>query len=342
MDLLKQIDAAPGSVEKLKALSIDPSPDLPVLSAKIKLLWQCNLSCRFCELPTPSSPMPAQLVEKILRELAAKGLHKVHFSGGEVFLHPQIMTILETACKMGLQVNFTSNGTLIDKAIARRLVDMGVHAISISIESAAPSIHDKLRNSKGSHKRTVKAVEYLLRARKKKPYIQVNTVITRDNIEDLDNLHQLLKDLSGKVSWKLLPVDFVKKSLRPDKEMLEYLASRAEHWDLLSELPITATPKAYDKFFKGHYAAGYYKSNPCYMPWFHLFIDPTGFVYPCCMTRGKIPALGKIPDQSLEEVLKGERMSQIRMAMASGHPPAVCHRCDDFIKENTMIRNHIR
>ncbi|MCP5052752.1 MAG: radical SAM protein, partial [bacterium] len=134
MDIVEAVEQVPGLVRKLANLERNPLPDTPVLSAKIKLLWQCNLSCTFCRLPAMTRPMPKEMVHRILKDLMSHGLRKIHFSGGEIFMHPDIMPILEDACSMGLQVNFTSNGTRITKDVARCLVEMGIHSISISLD----------------------------------------------------------------------------------------------------------------------------------------------------------------------------------------------------------------
>ncbi len=106
-----------------------PLADTPLLFAKIKLLWNCNLSCKFCERPPVKQMMPLETVTAILHELCKQGLRKIHFSGGEVLLHPQIFTILKQAVSLGLQVNLTTNGTLLTKETARALCHLKIHSI---------------------------------------------------------------------------------------------------------------------------------------------------------------------------------------------------------------------
>ncbi len=55
------------------------------------------------------------MVARVLTDLRRQGLRKVHFSGGEVLLRPDLETIIRQAVDLGLQVNITTNGTLLEK-----------------------------------------------------------------------------------------------------------------------------------------------------------------------------------------------------------------------------------
>ncbi|MBF0565551.1 MAG: radical SAM protein, partial [Nitrospirae bacterium] len=190
MDLEKEILAKKGLIDSLAGIATNPRPESQVIFAKMKLLWQCNLSCIYCDKPAPTPPMPRRVVKEMLNGLTILGLKKIHFSGGEVFTHPEIYGILEDACNLGLQVNLTTNGTLLDKDGISKISDMGVHCVSLSLDSADHSIHDRLRGVKGAFKATVKAISRL--ARRERPKLRINTVLTRENSRTLDALHGLL------------------------------------------------------------------------------------------------------------------------------------------------------
>jgi MoaA/NifB/PqqE/SkfB family radical SAM enzyme len=65
-------------------------------------------------------------------------------SGGERFLRGDIFEILEELAWKGADIYILSNGTLIDKGIARRLADHRVNGIQVSIEGPE-GIHDEIR-----------------------------------------------------------------------------------------------------------------------------------------------------------------------------------------------------
>lgn len=337
MDLLEAVNNNIGLKEKLADIEKNPFPETPVLFAKIKLLWNCNLSCKFCERPPVKKIMPAEVVKQTLVDLLRYGLIKVHFSGGEIFLHPEISKILKESVDLGLQVNLTTNGTLLTKEMAKFLTKIKIHSVSISLDSSIPRLHDKIRGKKGAYKATIKGIEYLLKYRKKHPKIRINTVLFRENVENMEGIHSLLASMDKKIIWKIIPVDSSDKNFHIDRTQAEKIALKACEWNLLQELPTNLKKSSYKALSKGLHARGYYKTHPCYMPWLHTFIDPLGFVYPCCMIRGHISSLGNVFNQSVQDIMEGRQMKKIRMAMATGHPLEICHKCDDFIEENKKL-----
>ena len=166
----------------------DPDAPFPVLLTKIKLTWACNLRCRVCALwrIPDKKDLPLERVIGLLRDLKQKGLRKVHLSGGEVFLVRDLPRILSAARELDLQVNLTTNGTLLDKGLARTLVEQRVHTVAFSIDAASEKQHDDMRGAPGAWKQTWKGLERL-QARKaakgRGPLIAVNTVVTRKNID---------------------------------------------------------------------------------------------------------------------------------------------------------------
>ena len=334
----------PDLLDKLTRLESEPCPATPILFVKIKLLWQCNLACTFCELPAPLPPMSKAQVMEILRNLRQRGLQKVHYSGGEVFLHPEIFEILAESCQAGLQVNLTSNGTLLDRQKIKHLAKMKVHSITISLDAADPKVHDSLRGKPGAFRAAVKTLRLLAQNPKKRPIVRVNTVVTQQNMDQLDRLHELLSTINPQIAWKLIPVDSLDCAMRLNEAMVQTLSEQAARWDLVEERPFGAyqvrgkrLAKDLRTLARGKHGKRYYDDHRCYMPWLSLFIAPDGFVYACCMMRGHATAFGNIYHNTLDEILQGPIYREFRMNMALQPAMEVCRYCDDFIRENALI-----
>jgi MoaA/NifB/PqqE/SkfB family radical SAM enzyme len=286
--------------------------------------------------------MPREKVLAILRSLKSRGLLKIHFSGGEAFLHPQIHKIIEDAVGLGLQVNLTSNGTLITKETARMIVDSGIHSISISLDGASAKTHDKIRGVKGAFKATIKAIGYLAKMSKKHPVIRVNTVLTSWNVGELGAIHALIQSIDEKIKWKLIPVDTSDKTLRVNAQTILRIMEARKEWKALDVSPFHVFGGSMDAVTlsaatRGEYGAAIRRGRICYAPWLTIFIDASGRAYPCCMTRGRIPSYGDVNRVTVETALAGENARMARMNMASGHAPAICGKCDDYIPENAAI-----
>lgn len=339
MDIQKHILTRPGFLEDLVNLPNEPMPDHRIISAKIKLLWQCNLSCMFCELPQTSSRLTLDDVTDILTSLRKLGTEKVHFSGGEIFLHHEVFDILDCAVQAGFQVNITTNGTLLDKTGVRRLSQLGVHSVSISIDGSSAKRHDRLRGQKGAFKATLKTLVHLAGLTTKGPKIRVNTVVSRENFHDLDDLHSLLLGISNRIQWRLILIHSEDKERLLTKSMAKELALKIPNWPLVDGHFMTEgiRPKEYKNIANGQYAAGIHRAVHCYMPWIHVFVDPSAYVYPCCRLRGSMRSLGNLHDQDMETILSGPVSQSLRLNMASGQPREICYCCDDFWDENERI-----
>ena len=80
MNLKNEITEIPGLTDQLNNLEKNPVQETSVLFAKIKLLWNCNLKCDFCNVhrrPSSGKPLSREMVNKLLTELREKGLKKV-------------------------------------------------------------------------------------------------------------------------------------------------------------------------------------------------------------------------------------------------------------------------
>jgi radical SAM protein with 4Fe4S-binding SPASM domain len=341
MDILKIISNDELLLKGLKGIRNEPIVLLPILSAKIKPLWQCNLSCEFCELPKPGKPLDKEYIRQLLLNLKECGTKKVHFSGGEIFLHPQIMDILKMAIEYDFQVNFTTNGTLLNKEMIKELVSLKIHSISFSLDSGNPALHDKLRGIKGSFKHTLNIIKILNDYRKKEPKIIINTVLSNKNIDTLDDLHNLLLNTDNQIQWNLFPIDPKRKRSLLEKSQIDRLISISGKWKLLNNFILPENETGIHLLSKGKYALGYYKEHICYATWLQMFIDPQGFVYPCCKSRGRMPAFGKFDGNNLNDIMNEKNTAEFKMNMVSGNIPEFCHYCDDFLWESMEIDNLI-
>jgi len=64
----------------------------------------------------------------------------------------------------------------------------------------------------------------------------------------------------------------------------------------------------------------------CILPWMHLYINPQGLVGTCCEFNEKYP-LGKISEQSLDQIANSNSMRTVRKQMLAGQRPNICSIC---------------
>lgn len=151
------------------------APPPRVQCRELRSLWfqitgtLCNLACRHCfNSSGPRHPWLAMLepsvVHRYLREAEALGVREVYFTGGEPFLHPDILPLLEAALAVA-PVTVLTNGTLVDAAMADRLAQISGAAlysleVRVSLDAASADDNDAVRG-RGSFAKALAAVRSL-------------------------------------------------------------------------------------------------------------------------------------------------------------------------------------
>jgi radical SAM protein with 4Fe4S-binding SPASM domain len=335
------------------ARCVDQAQPYAPLYVKFKLTWRCNLRCEMCrvwEQDTSNEFTTAELVT-LADELAALGCCKVHLTGGEVLLRPDLPDLISVFSARGMRVNLTTNGTLLTGERAQCLVESGLHSASVSLDSPRRKVHDRVRG-RGNWKRTLNGLRALRRAREKskaKLRIRVNTLISRTNYDSLSNLATFVQE-HGVDRLTLIPVDdpLTRRLLLNKRRLRDYNARIGPQIAQdgmaagLIDRPDQAFPFGTDKEALhygrcGFYARGLYERQRCYAPWTHAMITPEGQVYACCMTRGAPQPLGDLRQASFRQIWEGPAYRALRQAMRDGKVYGVCHRCDDFLDENRSL-----
>ena len=136
-----------------------------VQSVMFELTYRCNFRCPHCYVKG-SSKAPKELTTRqvfnILDQLKAMGVWSVAFTGGEALLRKDIFDILAYAKQSGFLTTLLSNGYLIDARAARRLAEVSVHNVDITLNSLTPQVFDRLTGVKRSLKKVRKAIDLLI------------------------------------------------------------------------------------------------------------------------------------------------------------------------------------
>ncbi|MGQ9503979.1 MAG: TIGR04053 family radical SAM/SPASM domain-containing protein [Thermogutta sp.] len=171
----------------------------------------CDLVCKHCRASAQAQAHPEELsteLGKLLIEQAASFPKKPNlvFTGGDPLKRSDLFELLEYAVARGLNVALTPSATpLATSEALRRARDTGVSALGISLDAADAATHDAFRGWEGSFARTLEILES---ARSLGFYIQVNTTITRRNVDQIDAMADLLRNF-GIHMWSvffLVPV----------------------------------------------------------------------------------------------------------------------------------------
>jgi radical SAM protein with 4Fe4S-binding SPASM domain len=131
------------------------------LFTTIELTLKCNLHCVHCYNFDRSAPMPVgeelrpEEILALLDELAAAGCLEVSFSGGEALLHPHLDDFVIRAREHLCAVRLKTNAMALTEVRAKRLNDLGVYTVDVSLYGASPATHDAFTTLPGSFLKTL-------------------------------------------------------------------------------------------------------------------------------------------------------------------------------------------
>jgi radical SAM protein with 4Fe4S-binding SPASM domain len=133
------------------------------LSVHFDLTYRCNERCVHCYLDHDDhGELSTAECLAVMAELAQAGTLFLTFSGGEIFLRPDLYEILAEARRLHFDISLKTNALLVTPERAERLREFGVRRVQISVYSDIPEVHDAITKVPGSLQRTLAAIPLLL------------------------------------------------------------------------------------------------------------------------------------------------------------------------------------
>lgn len=247
----------------------------------------CNHNCRFCGMDFARQPerrLPAKLFQQRLQEMGAAGVKSIMYCGeGEPFLHEEMGEIAVATKQAGIDVAFTTNGTLLLPRVAEMVVPVASW-IKISWSAATAKTYAYLH---GTHEEDFAAVVANLAAavkiREKTASactLGVQMLLLPENAGEAVQLAALVRDLGADY--------FVVKpySQHPQSHTVEYADIRYDsHAGLAEQLKALQTP-AFSVIFREEALERWTGQAKAYdhcraLPFGGWYIDSAGGVWGC-------------------------------------------------------------
>ncbi|MBI2843184.1 MAG: heme b synthase [Armatimonadetes bacterium] len=157
------------------------------------IFWEttaaCNLKCIHCRASAIDFRSPDDLTTEesfaLLDSIASFARPVIVLSGGEPLVRDDIYDIAAHGTLLDLRMCLATNGTRVAPDVARRLVDVGIKRISVSIDGASAETHDTFRRQPGAFDAALLGIE---NAKAAGIPFQINTTITRHNLEEIPNI----------------------------------------------------------------------------------------------------------------------------------------------------------
>jgi len=166
----------------------------------------CMLRCKMCNkwqerIPDPNEIPSIDEWKKFIsdfRELVDEGF-EMDFGGGEALSMPGMLNLVRFAKNQGFKTTMASNGYLINEDMAKKIADSGLDALSLSLDSPNPEVHDNMRGVKGVYQGVMNALDNIT---KYAPETKkgICCIIMNENMDDLLRLAQWA-DSDNRVDW---------------------------------------------------------------------------------------------------------------------------------------------
>jgi AdoMet-dependent heme synthase len=153
---------------EVQAAPTAPFRGLSTLWVQLTGTW-CNLECVHCinaSGPTDPwlRPLDRNTTRRAIGAAERMGVKEIYFTGGEPFLHRDVLSLLEFALAVAPTTVLT-NGTAITESMAEALAGLARHArysleIRVSLDDVDPEANDRVRG-RGAFIEAVEAIERL-------------------------------------------------------------------------------------------------------------------------------------------------------------------------------------
>jgi radical SAM protein with 4Fe4S-binding SPASM domain len=189
-----------GNCEFYLKLSYSPAAKPSERFIPLVMSWnitrECNMKCTHCYINATEKKLDNELntqeAKRLIDQIYQVSRPLLILSGGEPLLRQDIFELIDYGSKKGLKMGLGSNGSLINKAVARKLKENGISTVSISLDSNIPAQHDEFRGVAGAWKKAIQACKVL---KKQNVIVQVNTTLTRQNYNQIDSIMSLAESI---------------------------------------------------------------------------------------------------------------------------------------------------
>jgi len=292
--------------------------------ALIEPTSRCNLKCEICirnDLPFDFGDMGFDNYKIIVDKL--KGLIRVHLQGqGEPFLHKDIFRMINHASKKGIIVTTTSNGTLLNEDMAKKIMESGLDEIVISIDSIHKETCESIRKGVKFDVLigNVKRLSEMREDRKKPLKISISMTMIKDNLKEIS---EFIKFFSA------MGIDeLIFQRLLTNRFYVNHYETNFLKEQLISQQELNKEIDKHKTLAKRRNISILFDEGRCNWLWSQIYINYMGDVNPCCLILDpNNPKLGNILKQDFKTIWNSQEYKNLRRSLINKKEPSVCKGC---------------
>ena len=290
---------------------------------------QCNLRCAHCFTAASRrshNELTTEECRRIIDSLATLGVKMIGWTGGEPLLRNDLEELTEYAWNKRIRSNITTNGVLLDRERAHRLIEAGCHTVQISLDGSTSEMNRRIRGtSDEDFEHIVQAIRICkdLGAR-----VVMASLVGRENLDDTRKMIELgsREEVDTIRFCGFTPTGRGKHSVVKERlhlssvlnELLRFVDEAQNQNSLNVTFDVGFGPVPPD-----------YGFHECIAGVETFYLKANGDVYPCTALAHRRFLVGNTRQRLLEEIWQSPEM----WAMA-GFPreeiQEPCRTCDNF------------
>lgn len=169
---------------------------IPIWNLAWSVTNRCNLRCEHC-YANSGEPDRGELTlgeseKNLIKRAGDIGTKFFTITGGEPFTRPDIWEIFECIKETGISLSIATNGLLLDEKKVKRLKEVGVDRVQISLEGPTQKLNDLIRGDGVFQKLTGDIIPLLV---KEGIFTAISMTPTNRNWKSLEKMVSLCKEL---------------------------------------------------------------------------------------------------------------------------------------------------
>lgn len=197
---------------------------------------RCNVKCRYCEywrLKEYQDELSIKEWQNALLSIKAfVGEFSINFSGGEPFLKPGFIDLLQFCSQQDIHSGVTTNGSCLSRVNAKKIASARPFNVNISVDAPNSEVHDYLRGTPGLFDTLSQGITYLAEERIKQQQsfpIVIKTTITAKNFRYLPAVVEWAQEI-GATAVHFQPLS------RSTDETFDELWIEEKDWEELAQI----------------------------------------------------------------------------------------------------------
>ncbi|MFC1517177.1 radical SAM protein [Candidatus Margulisiibacteriota bacterium] len=204
------------------------------LFRQYKLTDTCDLECGPCKLWQRNTEEEFPFLSEVYKDLEVlkkRGVRYLNFTGGDPLLHPNVVEILKKAKSLGFKTAVTTHGGnyLGFQTGLKDLADLMIFLL----HSHEPGVHDQIAGV-DSYSKVISAIEF---AQENKQKVMISFNVTRDNIQFIPEMHELVTAKKALLWLNPLPISYGINGFKAESlQYIKHYGRRPNIWLNLASL----------------------------------------------------------------------------------------------------------